>query len=79
MTTLRLHQILDDFDISGALYSLVQKIESAAKAVDRVFATWISRVEARRQLAQMNDHMLNDIGLNRIDIASEVDKPFWRR
>lgn len=79
MTTLRLHHILDNFDISGAMYSLVLKIESTAKAVDATIATWITRTEDRRQLARMSDHMLNDIGLNRIEIANEINKPFWQR
>ncbi|MCH7880908.1 MAG: DUF1127 domain-containing protein [Proteobacteria bacterium] len=79
MTTLRLHHILDDLDISAAFYTLVQKIESTAKAVDKTIATWIGRTEDRRQLARMSDHMLNDIGLNRIEIANEINKPFWQR
>ena len=79
MTTLRLHNMLDSFDISGSLYALVQKIESVAKSVDQTVGTWITRTESRRQLARMSDHMLNDIGLNRYDIADEVNKHFWQR
>jgi uncharacterized protein YjiS (DUF1127 family) len=76
---MRLHHILDDFDLSAGLYALVLKFESAAKAVDKTISTWIVRTEDRRQLARMSDHMLNDIGLNRIEVANEVNKPFWQR
>ncbi len=79
MTTLRLHNILDDLDLSAGFYALVQKIESTVKSIDNTFATWIVRTEDRRQLARMSDHMLNDIGLNRIEVANEINKPFWQR
>ena len=79
MTTLRLHQILDGFDISSALYAMVQKIEATAKSVDKTVGTWITRTESRRQLARLNDHMLNDIGLNRYDVVNEISKRFWQR
>ncbi len=78
MTTLRLHNILDGLDISGTMYALVQKIESKAKSVDQTVATWIVRTKDRRQLSRLNDHLLNDIGLNRFDVAREINKPFWR-
>jgi uncharacterized protein YjiS (DUF1127 family) len=32
----------------------------------------------RRTLAMLNDHMLKDIGLSRVDVEREVSKPFWR-
>ena len=79
MTTLRLHQLLDGFDVSGSLYSLVQKIESTAKAADRAVGTWVARSEDRRQLARMSDRLLNDIGLNRFEVAIEINKPFWKK
>jgi uncharacterized protein YjiS (DUF1127 family) len=36
------------------------------------------RVGQRRQLAELNDHMLRDIGLSRADVMAEATKPFWR-
>jgi uncharacterized protein YjiS (DUF1127 family) len=39
--------------------------------------TWAERGRQRRQLAELNDHMLRDIGLTRADAWAEVDKPFW--
>ena len=39
---------------------------------------WLDRSRQRRQLAQLSDHMLRDIGLTRVDAWAEADKPFWR-
>jgi uncharacterized protein YjiS (DUF1127 family) len=40
--------------------------------------SWLERVHQRRQLAQLSDHMLKDIGLTRADVEAELSKPFWR-
>ena len=49
--------------------------------LDRLFEApflWAERAAERRHLAELDDHMLKDIGLNRADIAAVADKPFWR-
>jgi uncharacterized protein YjiS (DUF1127 family) len=49
--------------------------------LDRLFEApflWAERAAERRHLAELDDHMLRDIGLNRADIAAVADKPFWR-
>lgn len=79
MTTVRLHQFVEDNDISSALYSMVQRIEAAAKKANATLSTWASRIEDRRQLSLMNDRLLADIGLTRIQVSVEVDKYFWQR
>lgn len=38
---------------------------------------WRRRVRTRRQLAEMDAHMLKDIGLDANAVWREVDKPFW--
>ena len=40
---------------------------------------WRERRRQRRALAQLSDRLLDDIGVNRDDVASEVTKPFWQR
>ena len=45
--------------------------------VDQVMM-WHERSRQRRQLAQLSDHMLRDIGLSRGDVWAECAKPFWR-
>jgi uncharacterized protein YjiS (DUF1127 family) len=41
-------------------------------------AVWLERSRQRRQLAQLSNHMLRDIGLTRADAWLEAEKPFWR-
>ena len=43
-----------------------------------VGSVWLDRSRQRRQLAQLSDHMLRDIGLTRVDAWAEAEKPFWR-
>jgi uncharacterized protein YjiS (DUF1127 family) len=49
-----------------------------ASGVAELVLTWLERVRQRRQLGQLSDHMLKDIGLARADVEVEVAKPFWR-
>lgn len=41
-------------------------------------SVWLDRSRQRRQLAQLSDHMLRDIGLTRVDAWAEAEKPFWQ-
>ncbi len=45
-------------------------------ATDRLL-DWIDRVRSRRQLAALDDRLLRDIGVGRIDAEREAAKPFW--
>ena len=47
------------------------------RALDTVLL-WHERARQRRQLLQLNDAMLRDIGLGRADALGEAAKPFWR-
>jgi len=78
MTTVRLHQFVEDIDISSGLYAMVQRVEAVTKNIGETLSVWASRIEGRRQLAAMSDRMLTDIGLNRAEVAAEVDKYFWQ-
>lgn len=39
---------------------------------------WIERARQRRALAELDDQMLRDIGVTRVEAVRECDKPFWR-
>lgn len=79
MTTMKMHHIVDDLAISEGVYGLVNRIENAAVSVSNILRAWMARSRDRRQLASLNDRMLEDIGLNRIDIAVETGKFFWQQ
>jgi uncharacterized protein YjiS (DUF1127 family) len=40
---------------------------------------WIARSHQRQALAELNDHLLRDIGVTRHEALREAAKPFWRR
>lgn len=39
---------------------------------------WLHRHNSRRHLAELDDYMLKDIGMTRVDADREALKPFWR-
>ncbi len=39
---------------------------------------WQLRTRSRRQLAQLDDRQLADIGISASERREELDKPFWR-
>lgn len=43
-----------------------------------VLRTWQQRMIQRIDLADLDDHLIADIGLTRGQVAREASKPFWR-
>lgn len=41
-------------------------------------ALWRQRALTRRELSQLDDRMLHDIGINQLEVDFEVSKPFWK-
>ena len=39
---------------------------------------WMDRHRQRRALNLLDDKMLEDIGLTRLDVEHEIRKPFWQ-
>jgi uncharacterized protein YjiS (DUF1127 family) len=39
---------------------------------------WQQRRQGRQQLLGLDDHLLRDIGISRLQAEAEADKPFWR-
>jgi uncharacterized protein YjiS (DUF1127 family) len=46
-------------------------------AVDAI-STWRERARMRHQLLLLDDRLLRDIGITRLEARSEAEKPFWR-
>jgi uncharacterized protein YjiS (DUF1127 family) len=81
MSTLKAKQFhfIDDIDIAASTLTVIGRIEEFATRAGNVAHTWVRRSNERRALAQMNEHMLADIGLTRFDVRQEVDKYFWQK
>lgn len=50
---------------------------AATRLIDTLL-TWQARARERQHLRMMDGHQLRDLGLTRVDVVSETDKPFWR-
>ena len=48
------------------------------KALIRL-ANWYDRWQQRQHLADLDDHILRDIGISPGTVERECAKPFWRR
>lgn len=77
--------IYDFGSFEGAIGRIVSKTvwagfktgRAVLDAVTTVLA-WQDRARQRSQLQLMDQRMLRDIGLTRVDIDAEMRKPFWR-
>ncbi|WP_119168801.1 DUF1127 domain-containing protein [Algihabitans albus] len=48
------------------------------EALINLFIAWQDRANQRHDLAEMDDRLLRDVGLDRLDVEREIAKPFWR-
>lgn len=44
----------------------------------QLYRYWRERSRQRRHLSKLDDRLLRDIGLTRLDVEFESSKPFWR-
>ena len=40
--------------------------------------TWLRRARDRRDLARLDPHLIEDVGVSRAWLEAETSKPFWR-
>ncbi len=81
MNTLKAKQfhLIEDMDIAAMTFALVERVEALTAKAGNVVQTWVRRSNDRRTLIMMSEHMLEDIGLTRNDVAREVEKHFWQK
>lgn len=53
-------------------------LEAALQDVADAIWTWRERAKMRHQLLMLDDRLLRDIGITRLQARSEAEKPFWR-
>lgn len=70
--------LIEDLDIAALTFAAVERIEGFAVKVNKQVRLWLRRSNERNLLSQMNDHILDDIGLTRADVKTETAKFFWQ-
>lgn len=56
---------------------LLSAFTGAFTGLFRTVAEWQRRSEERHHIRQLDERLLRDMGLRRIDAMTEADKPFW--
>lgn len=54
-----------------------RSVGNPMKRLFATLATWQQRYELRRHLLEMDQRLLEDIGMSRAKAAREAAKPFW--
>ena len=71
--------LIEDLDIAALTFAAIERIEGFAASVSGAIKLWVRRSNERRLLGQMNQRMLNDIGLTVADVERESAKFFWQK
>jgi uncharacterized protein YjiS (DUF1127 family) len=56
----------------------LHRLRGFLSGVRAVLREWRRRKNGRLELARLDERMLRDIGLTRVDTFCEINKPFWR-
>lgn len=64
---------------ASMIVSLEKKLQTGIINSLRLLKTWYMRAQQRRQLAQLSDYALKDIGLTRSEAYAEANKSFWEK
>lgn len=55
-----------------------QRLRDAVDGLLTLLARWNRRVTERRAMRRIDDHLLRDIGLDRLQLEKMAARPFWR-
>ncbi len=61
-----------------ALFKSTSVSDHIWKNIISTLRIWAQRTRQRRQLMELDDQHLKDIGVSRVDALQEYHKPFWR-
>jgi uncharacterized protein YjiS (DUF1127 family) len=60
------------------LASVWSGLHAALEHTVDAISTWRERARMRRHLLMLDDRLLRDIGITRLQARGEAEKPFWR-
>ena len=63
---------------ASARQALLPGLQTTAKRGALMLRLWRRRSRDRRQLMELSDYMLKDIGITPDDRENEISRPFWR-
>jgi uncharacterized protein YjiS (DUF1127 family) len=58
--------------------SLVAAGKALLASLTDTIVIWLNRRQGRRDLSELDDRLLADVGISRQDAVCEARKPFWR-
>ena len=64
-------------DFSQCLPSCKKSFSNRLKRLLKVVKLWVMRSHQRRQLAKLDEVLLKDIGISKVDAEREISKSFW--
>jgi uncharacterized protein YjiS (DUF1127 family) len=67
-----------DFGAAPRAHLLSRRVASWLGRVRATLRLWQDRVSGRQQLLRLDEHVLRDIGITRLQAEAEANKPFWR-
>jgi uncharacterized protein YjiS (DUF1127 family) len=62
----------------AAQHTFLHRAVSTPHRVFGVLREWRQRARDRAELASLDDRTLRDIGISRVEVWREINKPFWR-
>jgi len=68
----------DDVWQQAKMRGLPHWLSNSRRTISEALREWRHRSRSRAALASLDDRMLKEIGITRIDVWREVNKPFWR-
>lgn len=56
----------------------MRTLPALIKNILSIALTWRRNAKTRRHLAQLPSHLLDDVGIDRVNAQKESNKPFWK-
>lgn len=65
-------------DLAQTIATSSPSVSLNGGSLGSLFLTWMRRAQQRRDLTELTDRELADMGLTDHQVASEAAKPFWQ-